>query len=64
MRKSDIHKGLYVRVKGSIGIVKKVNPEGFCGDGIGYLVEFTGKDGISSVSWWCKAEELSEVRGV
>ena len=64
MKKSDIHKGLYVRVKGSVGVVRKVKDKGFCDDGMGYLVEFTGEDGVSSVSWWCKADELSEVRGV
>ena len=64
MRDSDITKGLYVKVKGHVGIVKKCNIEGFCGDKTVYLVEFTGDGELATVSWWVTASEIEQIRGV
>ena len=64
MRGSDIEVDMLVKVKGHIGVVKKCNVDGFCGDGMRYMVEFTGNSGLSSVSWWVTADEVDIVRGV
>jgi len=64
MRGSDIEVGMYVKVKGHIGVVKRCNIEGFCGDKMGYRVEFTGDGGLATVDWWVTHDEIEQVRGV
>ena len=64
MRALDIKEGLYVTCKGHIGVVKKCNVEGFCGDKMGYCVQFTGDGGLATVDWWVTADQLEPVRGV
>jgi hypothetical protein len=64
MKDCDIKKGMYVRVDGHVGVVGKTNPQGFCGDGVGYRVDFLSYDTGSMVVWWCTADELEQVHGI
>ena len=61
---SDIRKGLYVSVDGHLGIVREVNAPSLTMSGVGHGVQFTADDGVSTVTWWCRAIELEPVRGV
>lgn len=65
MRESLIEAGLYVSVRGHIGVLSghSVNVDG--SEHTSYGVDFEADSPRNgTVTWWCTADELEQVRGV
>lgn len=63
MRESLIEAGLYVTVNGNIGVISGRSSDSEVDTR--YAVEFKAHNPANgTITWWCTADEMEQVRGV